>query len=1389
MSTTHVKNFINTKSSLAAFLAVLLLFSCCSSLCYALSPSSGTQTGSVQPLSGYTLNGSAPADLTVLVNIAVPLRNTDQLSSLAKQVSDPSSPMYRHFLTSTEIEQQFLPKTQYETTMAFLQDAGLSVVSTALDSVIVVSASAAQVKEVLHTDVTMYNNGSQSYYMASGSSLPGGAQFLATNITGLLVKPNLVTADAATENGAGANVTYTHGGLSAQDLPAVYNATALYGQGYLGENQTIGILDFYGSPTIYEDLDAFNRQFGFPDANLTVVPFAPYNPNLGAYIGWSTEVALDVEMAHAMAPKANLELYVTTGALTVAADIANIVDRNTATTVSMSLSFAFEWQLQLYGGPVFLFNMFLADQFFMLGSLQGITFLAASGDAGGCGHSSGPAGNSCYPSDSPYVTSVGGTQTYIYTEPNGSKTAVQTGWSNRVNVPDIVNAGGGGGGVSFLEPKPWYQQNQETPPSYPNGRMEPDLSLQGGIYPGIWIVDAGSTFPCGGTSASAPILAGFVALMAQATGAPLGLINPLLYSLGNNESLYTKAYTPITFGYIVPWTASYGYNMVTGWGAPNIGQIVNLIKTQSTQPTLSIDISLMHPDGSAAPIFTPNQIIEVTASITKGTAPVTSGAFTAKLVTLTGTALETPLTFDAASQKWFCTLVVSDQSGVCYVDVNGSSQGVWGQGTAEIFAGYIATFFSPSAIDPWTTAGGLQVTVASTDLFGNLAPVNTLTMQVNSYSILNNAYDTVDTVTLTQTNDTKLGLVETVNLTAPYPAGPTALMLQGSTYGFLPFTNGIYLQNSLMYPEVYAEPGSLAPGQYLKVVASPIAPKNIANVYSYETGYSMSVDIAKGSNVTVLLVNPQGVVVANSSLVYSVASAAIVGSIQVPANATSGLYTVLLKASYGSLTLGCTLNGLIFGQVWVSNGLITPQITLSPSKLYMGQTAQVTVDLRYPNGQEVTQGIYTAIIYPQQMQDQYSRIMRTEYVNGQLTPLSYNSTLNRWVGAVKLPSPYDAGVLAPLNASSLYYAGPYEAYVTGISYDGVPTTAALSAQQSFYIQPYVYVADQVVSSWQQTWGLALSNVTINGSTDLSNNVFVESNFVQSGTTTISDSIISGTLYVTGCSLTLQGVHGGNIVATDSNITLVNSDLAAVTLVNSYISLSSSSYQTITPAAPTVQILSPSNGGTCQGNLNVNFTLQGNSISSVKVYLNGESIQTFGSNGSLSFTLPTANYPDGTYQLQAVAAQTDGITASANVTLFFSNQYAATQSDLNNLTSGQTTLQNQIDDVGDQINDQINNQQNQLNGLNSSQTDTQNQLGNLQNSLNDLNQTQPAIQSQIGNLGDSLNGSIDALQTQIADLNSNLKNSETLAFAGIVIGVVGVAIAVTVLVIRRPKPSA
>src|SRR4029077_4569268 len=111
----------------------------------------------------------------------------------------------------------------------------------------------------------------------------------------------------------------TRGGLPTlvcygpRDIKTAYN----YPAGLDGSGQTIVIVDAYGSPTVQQDLAAFDTQFGLsaPPGGLQVVCPAgcpTFNPRdtFHNVLGWGEETSLDVQWAHAMAPGAKLVLVV-----------------------------------------------------------------------------------------------------------------------------------------------------------------------------------------------------------------------------------------------------------------------------------------------------------------------------------------------------------------------------------------------------------------------------------------------------------------------------------------------------------------------------------------------------------------------------------------------------------------------------------------------------------------------------------------------------------------------------------------------------------------------------------------------------------------------------------------------------------------------------------------------------------------------------------------------------------------------------------------------------------------------------------------------------------------------------------------------------------------------
>ncbi|HEV2226887.1 MAG TPA: protease pro-enzyme activation domain-containing protein [Nitrososphaerales archaeon] len=1275
------KRKLGGSRALATIFAFLLVFPVIASLPVVVVAS--PPTAAAPPIHGYKLLGAAPSDLPILVTFAIPLRNINTLDSLVMQISNPASPMFRRFLTPQQAKADFLPTGAYESLLSSLQAKGIQIQMTALDSQIVAEGTVAQFESAIGLGVNTYTNGTLSYYSSSGSTTFEGAFVYASNATLIFTHP----ASSTTQR-PNSNVTFTSGTFSAKQLQPVYNATSLLSRGFDGSGQTIGLLDFFGSPTIASDLKLFDKTFGFPDSKLNVIPVGPYDPNLGANVGWSTEVSLDVEVSHAMAPLATIDLYVANGALPLSTPLAKIVQDDKVTTLSQSFG-NFEWLYSLtsyIGGPAyFALNVVLPDQYYALGSAEGITFLASSGDAGGSGYSSGPEGDLEYPSTSPFVTSVGGTQTYFSTTASGHQSFVQTAWSNVGYVPNLVNAGGGGGGVSILEPKPWYQASQPTPPSYPNGRLNPDVSLQAGVDPATMIVDSGKVIGEGGTSESSPLLAGLLTLVAQSVKGDLGLINPFIYKVGNSPSQYAKGFNPITFGYIVPWTSLPGFNLATGWGAPNIGELALLMNSSSGKADLTIRGNIVNSTGKGQLGYRPGDKLTLNVKITAASVPVTTGTFTMNLQTLAGTFLPTPVTFTPATGNWTGTLTLGQQSGLTYVDLSGSSSaGVHGEGIGVIFTGYLGSITATGsiyslAVDPWTWGPSerLSLTIYTSDMLGKPQPAEPVMLSVQPYSILSNKYSNSGSVTFAGLGTGGV----TGTIASPVPDGPVSLVTQGDVYGYAPLFYGIYLQTSYIYPDVAAEPGSVAPGQSLTIISTPIAPVNVYFETSFETGRLFAFDVSVGSNVTASLISPSGGTIASANLHYQACAQAlrvcnggakiIYGQLQVPANATRGLYTVRLHAAYDSFTPGGNITGSFYGQVWVADKAIVPEIALLPSwfhrgsmtvppgssisnggPFFGGEPVSVLAKITNPNGTAAKYGEFTAAVYPHSLNDQYSSLIHTEYAGGGLVQLTFDPNIGYWVGNVTLPSPSDQGVLSPLGINSVGYSGKYDVYVTGLTSDGTPTTSELSAQQPFFVQPYVYVGPEApFSSISQGLDsqLAFAGTTITASGTLSGDLFSGLANIKGGNLVVMSSRIDGKLFVDHANVTFIGVSGGAIIAINSSLTLKDSSVDRLELTNSKVSLVDSSYRSVAPSLPVIAAggLSKAIGGS--SNFNVTVTGDGLTADSLSAWVDGSKVNlrmNTTSSGLQAFgAIDATKLNDGVHSLVLTAVQSDGLSST------------------------------------------------------------------------------------------------------------------------------------------------
>jgi subtilase family serine protease len=125
-------------------------------------------------------------------------------------------------------------------------------------------------------------------------------------------------------------------------------------------------------------------------------------------------------------------------------------------------------------------------------------------------------------------------------------------------------------------------------PSYQSGlglttRTTPDVSYDAAINGGVLVYYTALGTPIwfivGGTSAGSPQWASIVALANQLKGAPLGFLNPTLYQVGCSGN-YRQDFHDITVGNNrlvgtpVGFSASTGWDAASGWGTPNVANLI-----------------------------------------------------------------------------------------------------------------------------------------------------------------------------------------------------------------------------------------------------------------------------------------------------------------------------------------------------------------------------------------------------------------------------------------------------------------------------------------------------------------------------------------------------------------------------------------------------------------------------------------------------------------------------------------------------------------------------------------------------------------------------------------------------------------------------------------------
>ena len=576
-------------------------------------------------------NPQTPVDL----DFVLPLRNKAVLDALIKHIYDPQDALYKQYLTSEQFAQQFGPtQSDYDAVVQYAESVGLTVVGGSQSRTLIhVRGTTDNVESALGIRFNRYLMPDQRVgYAAQG--IPSVPKEIADRITGIAglndlasrhhhhVKLNPFTQSLrAITSHAGSGPT---GGLAPSDVRTAYDVpTTVHGEG-----QSVALYELEGYNT--SDITTYTNQFKLPAAHLTNVPVDGFDGTVQD-TGAEAEVVLDIDMVLIMAPKIGT-IYVyealNTGA-TALDEWQKIADDNITKVVSTS------WGLpeSILGST----EAHAENTIFSQMAAQGQTIYDASGDDGAFDDRTNKATLVVDdPAGQPFITGVGGT-TLSTDATFGYKS--ETTWT------------GSGGGKSIIWDKPSYQTGFSGFSPATTVREVPDVAFNADPNTGydIYVADDGGWLPVGGTSAAAPLWAGFTALVNQtlAVGGlpPVGFVNPALYNIAGGSN-YATAFHDITTGTnngpntSGGYNAAKGYDVATGLGTFQ-GQHLFQVLAQ-TAGQVPGTITGIVTDQNGAPINTtatpPTGAVTVTALLTSTGAVASStttdatGAFTLNLV-------------------------------------------------------------------------------------------------------------------------------------------------------------------------------------------------------------------------------------------------------------------------------------------------------------------------------------------------------------------------------------------------------------------------------------------------------------------------------------------------------------------------------------------------------------------------------------------------------------------------------------------------------------------------------------------------------------------------------------------------------------------------------------
>ncbi len=617
-------------------------------------------------LDGQALSvGRLPATQTMQLNIVLPLRNQGELDNFLRELSDPSSGMYRRFLTVPEFTERFGPtQADYDAVVRFAKANGFTVVGGTRDGMDVqIVGPVSAVEKAFHVTMGNYQHPTEDrIFYAPDREPTTNLPFQLWHISGMdnysIPHPMFVKkSDYAAAHGIDAEKVVSHAttgsGPSASFLGSDMRAAYYGGTALTGAGQNLGLFEYLG--TDLADLTTYYKNVGQTN-NVPITLLSTDGTSTSCVDTRAggdcddTEQTLDMTQAIGMAPGlSSLVMYIGS------TDTAIISAMTTHSPLPTTIGCSWGWT------PA---DPSTLNPYFQKMAAQGQNFFAASGDS-----STWSSRNEAWPADNAYIVSVGGTD--LITASAGGAWKSETAWVDS------------GGGISpDAIPIPSWQQISGVINSSNKGsttlRNGPDVSANANF---TFYVCADQT-TCtandyGGTSFATPMWAGYIALVNQqlaANGDPtIGFINPTIYAQ-NVTSSYATDFHDITSGTSGSYSAVTGYDLVTGWGSPNGVGLINAL-TGGSSPTPNFSISAS--PSSVSVVQGSNGSSTISTAVVDGfnaaIALTASGQPTGVTVTFNPTSIAAP---GSGSSTMSMAVAATTATGTYTITITGTGGGI-----------------------------------------------------------------------------------------------------------------------------------------------------------------------------------------------------------------------------------------------------------------------------------------------------------------------------------------------------------------------------------------------------------------------------------------------------------------------------------------------------------------------------------------------------------------------------------------------------------------------------------------------------------------------------------------------------------------------------------------